>query len=278
MRKNSILTCDYPLFSSLALITDNHTEPVDLSTETNKLRSENPEIKSKIIRELEKMFENFSFESKVFVFSESERQHLENLIESGELVNAFKCDPVKKSCMFNLRTDPCERINLAEIFPDRLRDMKTRLEELKKSVAKPLNQPDDPFANPDFHNGTWVSWCDVRKERASQTMTRLAHSLSSALNLDHLVILENPFFKNFLNLLFLTAQEYSIIFIQLPAWFFWLLCCGALLFTTKALIKLTNTQTQASSKDCTAVWENFSAQSIVNLASQSHRSEIAKGR
>ncbi|EEB20452.1 arylsulfatase B precursor, putative [Pediculus humanus corporis] len=71
------------------------------------------------------------------------------------------CDPLlKRFCLFNLNDDPCERLNLADVFPDVVKRIKNRLLELKKSVVKPLNKPEDPYSNPMFYNGTWVNWKD----------------------------------------------------------------------------------------------------------------------
>jgi len=70
----------------------------------------------------------------------------------------FSCDPRKSACLFNLEEDPCEELNLAQLYPEVLTEMEERLAVLKKSVQKPLNQPGDPKSDPDLYNGTWTHW------------------------------------------------------------------------------------------------------------------------
>lgn len=77
-----------------------------------------------------------------------------------ELYEIFDCDPLRMNCLFNLERDPCERINLAKVFPELVKSLQIRLKELKKTVAKPLNLPGDPSCDPTLYNGTWSSWRD----------------------------------------------------------------------------------------------------------------------
>lgn len=108
--------------------------------------------KYKIIKELENIYKRYSFEGK--------NLNIQNLFKYKKLEDVLTCDPLKRFCLFNLNDDPCERLNLADVFPDVVKRIKNRLIELKKSVVKPLNKPEDPYSNPIFYNGTWVNWKD----------------------------------------------------------------------------------------------------------------------
>lgn len=76
----------------------------------------------------------------------------------------FACDPRKTVCLFHLEQDPCEELNLAKFFPNVVKKLESRLNVLKTSVQKPLNQPGDPLSNPSLYNNTWTHWCDPENE------------------------------------------------------------------------------------------------------------------
>jgi arylsulfatase B len=70
-----------------------------------------------------------------------------------------KCNPLKSPCLFNIFTDPCERKNLAELFPETLRKLTQRMKDLVKTAAAARRIPySDPECNPEKHNGTWNWW------------------------------------------------------------------------------------------------------------------------
>ncbi len=69
------------------------------------------------------------------------------------------CD-VTRTCLFNLKEDPCERYDYSEKQPNTYRTMKEVFESYRTKVVPPRNQPRDPCANPDFYNGFWTNWYD----------------------------------------------------------------------------------------------------------------------
>ncbi|XP_056646240.1 arylsulfatase B-like [Diorhabda sublineata] len=73
-----------------------------------------------------------------------------------------KCNPLQSPCLFNIRDDPCERINLASTRPNVLRNLEYLNLEYRKTALPPGNKPADPNADPLLWNNTWVSWrsCD----------------------------------------------------------------------------------------------------------------------
>lgn len=112
-------------------------------------------------------------------------------------------------CLFNLEKDPCERINLAKLLPDVVEILEIRLKELKKTVAKPLNTPGDPFANPYLYNNTWTNWRDIEKEDYSFSKYVLSFDEILLLLVDNIVL--KVIFSPFL----LMVHEMKQIFIQM---------------------------------------------------------------
>lgn len=64
----------------------------------------------------------------------------------------------KQPCLFNLISDPCERFNLASVYPRILKDMASDVEKYRKSAVRAGNVPLDPRAAPNLHNFTWTWW------------------------------------------------------------------------------------------------------------------------
>ncbi|KAK6619656.1 hypothetical protein RUM43_012413 [Polyplax serrata] len=190
MRESSLVTCEYPVFSPYGLITGNHTkaagqvEDEAVVTSAIKLIQGASEAKEKILWELERIYRKYPFGDDTgenFKFTKEEEKRIGDLIESGNLRKSFKCDPIGAICLFNVLADPCERINLAEIFPKIKEIMEERLIELKKSVVKPLNQGNDPLSDPDLHNGTWANWGDTERDKISELLASLKDLLSERL-------------------------------------------------------------------------------------------------
>lgn len=66
----------------------------------------------------------------------------------------------KEPCLFNLISDPCERVNLARVYPRILKDMASDVEQYRNSAVKAGNVPIDPKGAPNLHNFTWTWWKD----------------------------------------------------------------------------------------------------------------------
>lgn len=89
----------------------------------------------------------------------------EAIVHCGETnpdeISKTICNPLKSPCLFNLREDPCERINLATQRPLIVSSLENALMKYKKSQVKPQNTPEDPNADPRKWNNTWVAWQDA---------------------------------------------------------------------------------------------------------------------
>lgn len=86
-------------------------------------------------------------------------------IHCNETDNPFTfCDPQIASCLFNIIDDPCERKNLAALYPDTLREMQQRLYNIVRYSAKPRRiRYRDTRSNPMYHKGTWSPWINERE-------------------------------------------------------------------------------------------------------------------
>ncbi|XP_060530533.1 arylsulfatase I-like isoform X2 [Cylas formicarius] len=63
-------------------------------------------------------------------------------------------------CLYNIKTDPCEFLNLADTDADILESMVTRLQEYNATSLPPQNVADDPNADPRLHQHVWSIWGD----------------------------------------------------------------------------------------------------------------------
>ncbi|XP_010764665.1 arylsulfatase I [Notothenia coriiceps] len=64
----------------------------------------------------------------------------------------------KSVWLFNVTSDPYERSDLAEVHPEVVKHLLTRLAEYNLTAVMPRNPPDDPMADPEFHGGVWSPW------------------------------------------------------------------------------------------------------------------------
>ncbi|XP_035894201.1 arylsulfatase B-like isoform X1 [Anopheles stephensi] len=82
-------------------------------------------------------------------------------------VEEVPCNPLEKPCLFNIIEDPCERRNLADLYPDALLDLQSDVARYKRNALPPRNTPYDPAADPARYNYTWTWWQDVTEEEHS---------------------------------------------------------------------------------------------------------------
>nr|UNO37547.1 sulf4 [Psylliodes attenuatus] len=71
-----------------------------------------------------------------------------------------KCNLLQSPCLFNIREDPCERVNLASTRPNIVRNLEQLLLDYRKNIIPALNKPRDPNSNPVNWNNTWTNWRD----------------------------------------------------------------------------------------------------------------------
>ncbi|KAK3917281.1 Arylsulfatase B [Frankliniella fusca] len=67
-------------------------------------------------------------------------------------------------CLFNLRVDPCEAVDVRDSYRDVGDRLLQRLAYWENLTVPQINQPVDEAADPRKHNMTWVSWLDPQDQ------------------------------------------------------------------------------------------------------------------
>jgi hypothetical protein len=78
--------------------------------------------------------------------------------------DATPCDPMisSKPCLFDLETDPCERNNLADSYPEVLLEMLDLVNKYEATLVPQINKPADvEGSDPRKFNNTWSPWIDT---------------------------------------------------------------------------------------------------------------------
>ncbi|XP_019895521.2 arylsulfatase B [Musca domestica] len=80
----------------------------------------------------------------------------------------YKCEPLKAPCFFNLDKDPCERYNLANLYPLQVQFLAQEVEELKRQTRESARVAfSDPMANPERFGGVWQWWKGTENDDAA---------------------------------------------------------------------------------------------------------------
>ncbi|XP_077994401.1 arylsulfatase I-like [Glandiceps talaboti] len=74
------------------------------------------------------------------------------------------CKPAEKPCLFDVKRDPCEYVNLADKYPDILHILLSRLQEYNSTAVPPMFPEFNPAAYPYKHNGAWTPWVNTSSE------------------------------------------------------------------------------------------------------------------
>ncbi|XP_043483335.1 arylsulfatase B-like isoform X2 [Leptopilina heterotoma] len=123
-------------------------------------------ITSKQIQQMRIVRENESspsLKSKIQILLQSEIIKLRNdaeVICNVKKEDEVTCNPIEAPCLFNIKEDPCERINLAATRPIILKTLEDALLKYKLSTIPASNVENDKNANPINWNQTWTNWMD----------------------------------------------------------------------------------------------------------------------
>ncbi|XP_039310041.1 arylsulfatase B [Solenopsis invicta] len=74
----------------------------------------------------------------------------------------ISCDPLISPCLFNIKDDPCEMINIIEQKPLVAASLKKAALKYRITMIPPSNIKVDPRANPKYWNNTWTFWQDTQ--------------------------------------------------------------------------------------------------------------------
>ena len=72
----------------------------------------------------------------------------------------INCDSVNEPCLYNVKEDPCEFYNLAEIYPDKLGELLNMMEKVNRTAIPPSNREIDSRADPRYWSNTWTNFGD----------------------------------------------------------------------------------------------------------------------
>lgn len=79
------------------------------------------------------------------------------VIENASIPN-YNCQPRQAPCVFDVISDPCEQINIAELKPLILKELELRLGNFMALSLPSRKKPADPKSHPQFFNNTWQWW------------------------------------------------------------------------------------------------------------------------
>ncbi|XP_048519875.1 arylsulfatase B isoform X1 [Dendroctonus ponderosae] len=79
----------------------------------------------------------------------------ENELENNQ------CNPIISPCLFNIKDDPCEVVNLATQRPLIVITLEQEIIKYRNTARDPINIPRDPNADPAKYNGVWTNWQDI---------------------------------------------------------------------------------------------------------------------
>lgn len=95
-----------------------------------------------------------------------------------------KCNPLESPCLFNLKEDPCERVNLFKDNPMTVLNLQQILLKMRDNIVPPRNVPRDPNADPALWNNTWTNWVDyieLRDNNCNETLSPLMITLIASI-------------------------------------------------------------------------------------------------
>ncbi|KAH8259685.1 hypothetical protein KR026_008766 [Drosophila bipectinata] len=85
----------------------------------------------------------------------------------------YRCEPLVAPCFFDLAQDPCERYNLAQLYPLKLDQLRQEVEEFRRTAIPSARVPfSDERADPIFHNGNWEWWNNTESDSSAGTCSR----------------------------------------------------------------------------------------------------------
>lgn len=128
--------------------------------ETNLDRSK--EVYSNFSSSYEQLVINSEVGKALSEFSNFKINSIESLREKAKIYCSKdeldeKCS-MSKPCLFDIIKDPCEFNNLASKFPEKVLEMKQKVELFRTAALEPRNKPGDPNCDPALHGFIWTWW------------------------------------------------------------------------------------------------------------------------
>lgn len=86
------------------------------------------------------------------------RLRVEATVRCTQSTKFVACDPTKAPCLFHVVEDPCEQINLADSYPNRIAFLQWRLADHVSRIIPSRRRLTDPNCDPANFNNTWTWW------------------------------------------------------------------------------------------------------------------------
>lgn len=91
-------------------------------------------------------------------------------------------------CLFNIKQDPCEMVNLAERTPLILAIFETILIRHRLTMIPPSNLDGDPRSDPSLWNNTWTSWAEPNPLMLANTnIKQLKYSANQVIAINSII-------------------------------------------------------------------------------------------
>ncbi|XP_036326647.1 arylsulfatase B-like [Rhagoletis pomonella] len=74
----------------------------------------------------------------------------------------YRCEPLLEPCFFDIEKDPCERYNLAKLYPLQVQLLAQEVEQFRESAVESARRDySDPRCDPALHGGVWEWWAET---------------------------------------------------------------------------------------------------------------------
>ncbi|XP_060531071.1 arylsulfatase J-like isoform X2 [Cylas formicarius] len=113
-------------------------------------------------------------------------------LQPEDQLESKKCNILESPCLFNIREDPCEEVNLVNQRPVIVLTLEQAIINYRKTALPIINKPRDPNADPLKWNNTWTNWqdCEVIRERiAHNSLSHLSIGLISGASVGVIIII-----------------------------------------------------------------------------------------
>ncbi|XP_075972359.1 arylsulfatase I isoform X2 [Anticarsia gemmatalis] len=91
----------------------------------------------------------------------------EATVRCNSSIPVTACAPLQAPCLYDVEHDPCERQNLASLFPDILQRMLTQLDNVNKTAVPPNNKDIESRADPKYWGRVFTTFGDFPPIRRS---------------------------------------------------------------------------------------------------------------
>ncbi|XP_023029567.2 arylsulfatase B isoform X1 [Leptinotarsa decemlineata] len=159
------------------------------------------QIKEKGMKQIDRNFSNELLDENTIFKLRNEATVKCNAVNVEDQLEETKCDLLKSPCLFNIKDDPCERVNLASRRPNIVANLEQAIVQYRKTALPPRNLPRDSNADPDRWGGVWTNWHDCenvfKTKLPLETLSPLAITMISLAGIAVLAIVIGLLFLSY---------------------------------------------------------------------------------